>query len=197
MENEVKEPAPKYNFITQEAYLEMERASEVKHEYYKGEVFAMSGASVTHNEIAYNLNSIIIPHLKNKNCKMYRSDLRIHIPSNSLYTYPDFSIICGKPETTDVFADNVTNPSVLIEILSKSTKDYDRGTKFNLYRSIQALKEYIIISSLSVQVEKYNRLDDDSWNLKEFNKLTDNFYISAIGLTVILKDIYQDISFSE
>lgn len=197
MENEVKEPAPRYNFISQEAYLEMERAATEKHEYYQGEVFAMSGASVAHNEIAYNFNSIVIPHLKGKNCKMYGSDLRIHIPSNSLYTYPDFSIICGKPETTDVFADNVTNPAVLVEILSKSTKDYDRGTKFNLYRSISTLKEYITISSFSVSVETYNRLEDNSWNMKEYIQLTDSFYIAAIGLTVFLRNIYQDVSFNE
>ncbi|MGZ8552856.1 MAG: Uma2 family endonuclease, partial [Chitinophagaceae bacterium] len=143
MENEVKEPAPKYNYVSPEQYLEMERAAETKHEYYKGEVFAMSGASWQHNVIAKNINTIVLPFLKGKPCDMFGSDLRIHIPENSLYTYPDFSIICGKPETTDDQKDTVVKPSVLIEILSKSTKDYDRGTKFNLYRSISTLNEYI------------------------------------------------------
>jgi Uma2 family endonuclease len=130
MENEVKEPAPRYNFISPEQYLETERASDTKHEYYKGEVFAMSGASWTHNIIVKNINTVVLPYLKGKPCDMFGSDLRIHIPENSLYTYPDFSIICSSPETTDREKDTILNPSALIEVLSKSTKDYDRGTKF-------------------------------------------------------------------
>jgi Uma2 family endonuclease len=197
MENEVKEPAAKYNFVSPEDYLVMERASAEKHEYFKGEVFAMSGASIPHNDIAYNINRIVIPLLKGKSCKIYGSDLRIHIPVNTLYTYPDFSIVCGKPETTDIFTDNVTNPSVLIEILSKSTKDYDRGSKFMLYRSITSLREYITIDSLSVSVEIYTRQEDNSWRLNEFKLLTDRFVISTIGLTLQLKDIYEDVSIDQ
>ncbi|MEI9810471.1 MAG: Uma2 family endonuclease [Bacteroidota bacterium] len=197
MENEVKEPAPKYNYISPEEYLEMERAADEKHEYYKGEVFAMSGASVRHNDVVYNINGIIIPFLKGKNCKIYGSDLRIHIPENTLYTYPDFSIVCGKPETTDTYTDNVTNPSVIIEVLSKSTKNYDRGTKFHLYRGIRTLKEYILVDSTSVGVEVYTRQDDNSWKLTDFRQLSDSFYISTIGLTLFLKDIYDDVNIGE
>jgi Uma2 family endonuclease len=197
MENEVKEPAPKYNYVSPEEYLEMERASEEKHEYYNGEVFTMSGATIRHNSIVTNINGIIIPFLKGKNCKIFGSDLRIHIPVNTLYTYPDLSIICGKPETTDIYTDNVTNPSVIIEVLSKSTMNYDRGTKFYLYRSIRTLKEYITINSLSVSAEIYTRQKDNSWNLIEFKNLSDSFHIATIGLTLFLKDIYDDVSFDE
>lgn len=197
MENEVKEPAPKYNHISPEQYLEMERASEVKHEYFKGEVYAMSGASIRHNDIVYNINGIIIPFLKGKNCKIYGSDLRIHIPENTLYTYPDFSIVYGKPETTDLYTDNVTNPSVIIEVLSKSTMDYDRGTKFFLYRSIKTLNEYILIDSNSVCVELYKRQADNSWQFTEYKNLADSFHISTIDLTLSLKDVYDDVSFDE
>jgi Uma2 family endonuclease len=194
MENEVKEPAPKYNYVSPEAYLVMERESEEKHEYYKGEVFAMSGASLPHNYIFHNLYGPLMNFLKGKGCKPFGSDLRIHIPENSLYTYPDISIVCGKPETTDSFTDNVTNPSVIIEILSKSTKDYDRGTKFHLYRSIKTLKEYILIDSTSICVEIYKHHPDNSWQLTEFKQLSDSFFISTIGLTLQLKDIYEDVS---
>jgi Uma2 family endonuclease len=197
MENEVKEPAAKYNYVSPEDYLIMERASEVKHEYFKGDVFAMSGASWEHNLIARNINTLVLPFLKGKSCNMFRSDLRIHVPENTLYTYPDFSIICGKPETTNEEDDTVIKPSAIIEILSKSTKDYDRGTKFNLYRSIQTLKEYITIDSLSISVEIYTRQPDNSWNMKEFKQLSDSFVISAIGLTLQLKDIYEDVSINE
>jgi len=197
MENEVKEPAPKYNYVSPEQYLEMERAAETKHEYYKGEVFAMSGASWQHNVIAKNINTIVLPFLKGKPCDMFGSDLRIHIPENSLYTYPDFSIICGKPETTDDEKDTVVKPSVLIEILSKSTKDYDRGTKFNLYRSISTLNEYILIDSTAIGVEIFTRQQDNSWILTEFKQLTGSFVISTIGHTLHLHDIYDDVSFEE
>ncbi len=193
MENEVKEPAAKYNYVSPEAYLQMERASEHKHEYYEGEVFAMSGASIPHNDIAYNTNGIVIPFLKGKNCKIYGSYLRIHIPVNTLYTYPDFSIVCGKPETTDLFADNVTNPSVIIEILSKSTKGYDKGAKFSLYRSIKTLKEYITIDSTRISVELYFKQEDGKWLLSEFKQLSDSFVITTIGLTLQLKDVYEDV----
>jgi len=197
MEDEVKEPLPKYNYISPEQYLEMERAAEEKHEYYKGEVFAMSGASIRHNDVVYNINGIAIPFLKGKDCKIYGSDLRIHIPENTLYTYPDFSIVCGKPETTDSYTDNVINPSVIIEVLSKSTKDYDRGTKFHLYRSIKTLREYILIDSTAVGVEIYSRQADNSWMLKEFKELADSFTIASINLTIHLADIYQDVNFDE
>lgn len=197
MENEVKEPAPKYNYISPEQYLEMERASETKHEYYKGEVFAMSGASLQHNFVSHNVFGSLIIFLKGKNCKPFGSDLRIYIPENTLYTYPDISIICGKPETADSFRDSIINPSVIIEILSKSTKDYDRGTKFTLYRGIKTLKEYILIDSTSISIEIFTRQNNNSWNLTEFKQLSDSFTITTINLTLHLKDVYEDVSFDE
>lgn len=197
MENEVKEPAPKYNHVSQEEYLEMERASDVKHEYFEGEVFAMSGASLHHNFIASNLNRVIGPFAHSKGCKLFGSDFRVHIPENTLYTYPDFSIVCGKAKTNVLFTDNLLNPVVIIEILSKSTADYDRGTKFNLYRSIKTLKEYILIDSTKISVEIFARQEDDKWILSEFKQLADHFVIATIDLTLKLKDVYEDVNIDE
>ena len=197
MENEVKEPAAKFNYVSPELFLEMERASKEKHEYFKGEVFAMSGASWDHNVIAKNINTLVLPFLKGKPCDMFGSDLRLHIPENTLYTYPDFSIICGKPETTDEEDDTVIKPSAIIEILSKSTKYYDRGTKFMLYRSIPSLQEYITIDSLSVSVEIYTRQEVNSWQLTEFKQLSDSFVLSTINLPLQLKDVYEDVRIIE
>lgn len=194
MENEVKEPAPKYNYVSQEEYLEMERTSEMKHEYYKGEVFAMSGASLRHNIITKNLNTLILPFLKRKKCDMFGSDLRIHIPENTLYTYPDLTIVCDKPELSDEKEDSIINPSAILEILSKSTKNYDRGNKFNLYRSIDTLKEYILIDSTEISVEIFTKQDDKKWNLTEFKQLSDSFVISTIGLTLQLTDVYEEVN---
>jgi Uma2 family endonuclease len=195
--NILKEPALKYNYISPEQYLVVERAAEIKHEYHNGKVITMSGASPAHNDIAYTINRIIAPFLYGKGCKLYGSDFRIHIPENELFTYPDFSIVCGKAETAEIYTDNLTNPAIIIEILSPSTKDYCRGTKFNLYRSIKTLKEYVLIDSKSVSVELFTRQQDNSWNLTEFKQLSDSFAISAIGLLMNVKDIYEDVQFED
>ena len=139
--------SPDLKYITQEAFLDAERLATEKHEYFKGEVFARSSASIPHNIISTNCLTEIINALKGKNCRPFGSDLRVHIPKNTLYTYPDISIICGEIETTDDKFDTATNPSVIIEILSASTKNYDKGQKFSLYREIECLKEYILIDS--------------------------------------------------
>ncbi len=135
---EVKEPAIAYSKqkISIEAYLEMENASPEKHEYYQGEVFAMSGAKLPHNTIAGNLFVALANRLKGKKCKPYNSDQRIHIESNTLFTYPDISIVCGEVLTLNDDEYNVLNPAVIVEVLSKSTRNYDRGEKFKLYRNI-------------------------------------------------------------
>lgn len=197
MENEVKEPAAKFNYVSPEDYLEMERASQEKHEYYKGEIFAMSGASPQHNLISYNINRIVAPFVHGKGCKLFGSDFRVHIPDNTLYTYPDFSIVCGDYRAGVIYADNLTTPSVLIEILSKSTQDYDRGTKFSLYRGITTLKEYILIDSTRIIIEHFEKQADNSWRFTEFKQLSDSFVIATIGLSLSLRDVYEDVHIDE
>lgn len=195
MENIINEPAPKYNYISQEEYLEMERAALDKHEYYQGEVFAMSGASLRHNRISVNTLTDLANKLKDKSCQPYGSDMRIHIPKNTLYTYPDISIICGDAELTDDKFDTATNPSVIIELLSKSTGNYDRFEKFSLYREIASLKEYILVDTQRIHVEKHIRNADNSWQLTDFYSLDDSFTLSSVNVTVCLADIYMGISF--
>ncbi|MEO6733360.1 MAG: Uma2 family endonuclease [Ferruginibacter sp.] len=186
---------PVLNYISEQEYLEAERKALEKHEYYKGEIFAMSGASFLHNKIFSNLFGGLASKLKGKSCVPYGSDLRIHIPSNSLYTYPDISIICGEIEPTDDQFDTATNPSVIVEILSPSTKDYDKGSKFTLYRNIETLKEYILVDSTSISVEKFIRNPDNSWVLTEYKLLTDIFVISTVDITITLSDIYEGVRF--
>jgi Uma2 family endonuclease len=195
MENIVTEPAPKYNYISQEEYLEMERTALDKHEYYQGEVFAMSGASLEHNRVFANLFGEIQGKLKGKDCQPYGSDLRIHIPKNTLYTYPDISIICGEAALTDDQFDTATNPSVIIELLSKSTRNYDRFEKFSLYREITSLQEYILVDTQRIHVEKHIRNADNSWQLTDYYSLTDTFIITAVNVPVSLADVYAGISF--
>jgi len=114
----------------------------LKSEYFKGEIFAMSGASLAHNKITENLKGFLYMNLKGKGCKAYGSDLRLHIPSNTLYTYPDTSVVCGKEQLLDERFDTLLNPVFIAEIPSPSTADYDIGGRFALYQSIESLKEY-------------------------------------------------------
>ena len=194
-EGMVKEPAVKYNFVSAEEYLAAERVALEKHEYYQGEIFAMSGALHGHNEIFSNLFVDIGAKLKGKNCKPYGSDLRIHIPKNTLFTYPDITIICGKMDLTDDHFDTATNPSVIIEILSKSTRNYDKGEKFTLYRDIQTLQEYILVDTEKLHVERHIRNADNTWQLTDFKSLEDSVTIPSIDVSVSLKDIYDGVTF--
>lgn len=185
------------NYISQEEYLAAERLATNKHEYYKGEIFAMSGARIAHNMIFKNTFVDIANKLKGKKCQPYGSDLRIHIPSNTLYTYPDISIICGEIDTLDDTFDTATNPSVIIEILSESTRNYDKGGKFTLYRAIESLQEYILIDSESVMVEKFIRNADNSWQLTEYMTLEQKFSIATLAIELQLADIYNNVKLKE
>lgn len=181
--------------INAEDYLAAERSALDKHEYFRGEIFAMSGASILHNIIASNLAGDLRTRLNGKRCRAFGSDLRIQIPKNTLYTYPDISIICGEIETTDDSFDTAKNPSVLIEILSKSTRDYDKGGKFTLYRDIETLQEYILVDTEKVCVEKFTRNPDNSWLLTEYKSLGGSFTISTVDITLQLADVYEDVKF--
>jgi Uma2 family endonuclease len=192
---EVKEAAVDYikQKISIEEYLEMENAALEKHEYYRGEVFAMSGAKVPHNVIAGNFFVSLSNKLRGKNCKPYNSDQRIHIPSNTLFTYPDISIVCGEIITLNDDEYNVLNPAVIIEVLSKSTKNYDRGEKFKLYRDIATLKEYILVDSESVHIEVFRLNESNHWELEEYDDPAASLSIRAINETLLIRDIYESV----
>ena len=192
---ETKEPAIDYSKqpISIEAYLEMENAATEKHEYYRGEVFAMSGAKVVHNKIATNILIALGNKLKGKSCQPFGSDLRIHIASNTLFTYPDIAIICGEIKTLNDDEMNVLNPSVIIEVLSPSTKNYDRGEKFKLYRDIPTLKEYMLVDSESMHVEIFRMNARHHWELEEYNNSEDSIQLKTIDEMIILAEIYEGV----
>lgn len=189
---EVREPAVAYanRKYSIEEYLEIENASEEKHEYYQGEIFAMSGAKLTHNIIALDVAATLKYKLKGKPCQPFNSDQRIHIPQNTLFTYPDISIICGKPETRDNDEYNALNPTVIIEVLPPSTKSYDRGEKFRLYRDIPTLKEYILINSESIGVENWFINDHGNWELNEY-KDAPAFSFKSVDVSLSMTEIYE------
>jgi Uma2 family endonuclease len=189
---EIKEPAIAYGKqkFTIEEYLQMERSSEQKHEYYNGEIFAMSGASPKHNVIFRNLYGKLAYRLEGKPCQPYGSDLRIHIPENTLFTYPDISVICRDIVTEEKDEDTIIEPSVLIEILSPSTKNYDRGTKFKLYRDIQSLKEYVLIDSEAASVEIFRLNESGHWQLEEYKNPDDFLKVNTVDFRLSLGEIY-------
>jgi Uma2 family endonuclease len=194
---EVNEPAVAYSKqkISIEDYLKMENAAEEKHEYYKGEIFAMSGAKVPHNIITTNILISLGQKLKGKKCKPFNSDQRIHTPSNTFFTYPDISIICGEIITLNDDDYNVLNPTVIIEVLSKSTRNYDRGEKFKLYRDIKTLKEYILVDSASIHIEVFRLNESGHWELEEYNAPADSLLIKAINESILLSEIYDSVRF--
>ncbi|WP_407521332.1 Uma2 family endonuclease [Lacibacter sp. MH-610] len=190
---EVREPIPAYgkNKLTVEEYLQFEKESSEKHEYYKGEIFAMSGAGARHNIIQMNLAAILVMKLKGKPCQPYGSDMRIHIPENTLFTYPDISIICGDIIPSAEDDDTATLPSVIIEILSPSTRQYDQGTKFKLYRQIPSLQQYILVESESVHVESFELNERNHWELKEYKLPEHELAFPSLKFSVPLSEIYD------
>ncbi len=189
---ELREPAVAYgkNKLTLEEYLEWELDAPQKHEYYRGEVFAMAGTGARHNVIAKNLMIDIGTQLKGKQCQPYGSDLRIHIPENTLFTYPDISIIC-RDIVEEAPNDYAVEPTVLIEILSPSTKSYDRGEKFRLYRDIPSLKAYILIDSESIAIEAFHINASGHWELEEYKSLNETLSIPVLQIALPLHDIYE------
>lgn len=181
--------------VSEQDYLAAERKAQFKSEYFKGEVFAMSGASVNHNIITTNLLGVLIVNLKGKSCRPFGSDLRVHIPANTLYTYPDISVVCGERKFLDDQFDTLLNPVFICEVLSKSTADYDTGGKFTLYRSIESLKEYWVVSSLEYRLEKHVKQDSGAWLLTEFKSIDDGAELECLSLQISLKEIYQDVEF--
>ncbi len=193
--SEVREPEVAYGKrkFTEEEYLEMERASLIKHEYCHGEIFAMAGASVEHIIISKNLYDDLAYKTKGKSCKPYGSgDMRVYIPKNTLYTYPDISIFCGDIKSKSKDKDNFIGPSVLIEILSPSTRNYDRGAKFELYMDIPTLKEYILVDSEAIGIEVFRLNAQNHWELQVYKDLTSFLEIRTLELSVSLKEIYKN-----
>lgn len=190
MENELKEPAPKYNYITPDEYLAMERESGEKHEYYDGFVIAMSGARLTHNQIEVNIISLIGNHLKDKECQVLPSNMRVSTPNRDAYMYPDATIVCGEPELEDDKFDSLLNPSVIFEIWSPSTQKYDTGYKLLHYKNIPSLNEYIMIDATKRFIQIVRKQTDGAWRFEDIDSSDGNLFIETIGLSISFDDLY-------
>lgn len=181
-------------YTSEAEYLERERASTTKHEYLAGEVFAMIGACEAHNLIASTVNAILYRQLRGRSCRIYPSDIRLKILETGLNTYPDLTIVCGPPQFTDLTKrDTLINPTVVIEILSPSTERYDRGLKFQNYRTIASLRHYVLISQDSAHIELYTRGEANQWILTEAVGLGASLSIASLTVALDLVDVYEQI----
>ena len=181
--------------ITPEQYLVQERAAAFKSEFLRGEVFAMAGGSPNHSLIAANFVGACWQSLKGKPCKVFTSDLRVKVNVSGLYTYPDASIVCGELQFDDAQKDTLTNPTVLIEVLSESTEKYDRGAKSGHYRQIAALQEIVLISQDEPLVERFTRQANGGWLLIESRELSDEVHLESVGISITLSELYRGVAF--
>ncbi|MBC7554417.1 MAG: Uma2 family endonuclease [Taibaiella sp.] len=186
---------PAVKLITIAEYLDMEEQSATKHEFIEGEVVAMAGASLAHNYIIANLLKEAGVHLDGGNCDVFPSDLKVTTPFSTSYLYPDVTIVCGKPELDENSPDTITNPAVIIEVMSPSTQKNDRGYKFFTYMQIPSLKEYILISSTGMEVEHMRKQPDNAWQITNATGPTGELYIQCIEMRLPFKSLYNKVSF--
>jgi len=179
--------------LSPEEYLAAERHAETKSEYWDGEVLAMAGASYDHNLIVANVVGELRMQLKGRPCSVLPSDLRIRIDSVQRFLYPDATVVCGPPQFTDEKSDTIVNPTLIVEVLSKKTKDYDRGEKFMLYRTLPALKEYVLVTQDSPLVEHYVKQADGKWLLEEIRELDAALSLDSIACRLELAEVYDKV----
>ena len=183
------------NYLSLADYFTLEETGEVKHEFYRGAIYALAGASATHNLIVANVIGELHAQLHGKPCKVYPSDLRLKIEATELYTYPDAQVICQQLRFADGRQDTVTNPTVIIEVLSPGTEDYDRGKKFQHYRAIPSLRDYLVIAQDSARAEHYIRQEAQEWLLIEITNSAQAIPLKSIDCTLKLAAIYEDVLF--
>ena len=177
---------------TVEEYLDIERNSEIKHEFHDGELFAMAGGTFAHNRLSANTSGALWNVLKGKKCRPSSSDQQIAV-SRYKYVYPDLSVICGEFEWYEEHPHAAKNPVLIVEVLSNETESYDRGGKFMWYRQLPTFKEYILISQKEVLVEVFCRKQNDLWAISTYENLSDTIHLQSIDVTISLEDIYEGV----
>ena len=180
-------------FLTPEQYLEIERKASCKSEYSNGEMFAMAGAQRAHNQLVASLVRELGQQFRTRPCDVYPSDMRVHVTSTGLYTYPDVTAVCGEQRFADGQTDTLLNPGLIVEVLSPSTEAYDRGRKFEQYQSIESLREYLLVASDRVHVDLYSRQPDGRWLLTSASRLEDSLTLESAGAQLRLSDLYEKV----
>ena len=177
--------------LTEQDYLALERAAEFKSEFVDGEMYAMSGGTSRHSYLAVRFAVALESQLRGRKCMVLNSDMRVRIAKSKNYLYPDLSVVCGVETSLEV--DNLENPTVIVEVLSPSTADYDHGKKFSIYREIPSLKDYLLVHTQEIMIEHFTPQVDGSWLLTYHNGMDALVEVKSIGCSIALKDIYSGV----
>jgi Uma2 family endonuclease len=181
----------KYSFAE---YLEMEEKSEIRHEYYDGEIFAMAGTTMNHNDIVDNVRTLFKGFFRPKGCRVFSENVKVEAIPNFYYPYPDVIITCAPDDISGTYI--VKNPSILVEVLSKSSATYDRGFKLRRYKNIASLQYYLLVSQNEFYVELYTRTDQkDIWTYQTFDNANDIIRFDIVDFEIQLSSIYENIQF--
>ena len=183
-------------YLTADDYLALDRASEIKSEYLDGEMVAMTGASESHNLIVLNVLGELRQQLKQRPCRVYPSDMRVHVPVTGLYTYPDGTVVCGEPRFEEIGGYTLLNPTLIVEVLSPSTEKYDRGKKFEHYRTLDSLAEYLLVSQDRFLVEQFVRQAGGAWLFTATGGRDGVVQLPSLGCTLALSEIYDKVPLS-
>ena len=181
---------------TVEQYLKFERQSETRHEFYGGVLEAMAGATERHNQIASALNYTLFGQVIDRPCEVFQADMRVRA-TETAYFYPDLVVVCGEATYETDHRDTLVNPDVIIEVLSPSTEDFDRGRKFAAYRAIDTLRDYILVAQETMHIEHYTLRPGEGWLLREYDHPDDQIHLPAIDCTVKVRDAYRKVRFEQ
>ncbi|HEY9612843.1 Uma2 family endonuclease [Allocoleopsis sp.] len=184
-------------FYSPEEYLALEEAADYKSEYIDGEIIPMAGGSTNHNQIALNFSTELNFTFKKLDYRVFMIDVRLWIPKRRIYTYPDVMVVAGEPEYYNDRTDTITNPRVIIEVLSPSTKKYDRSKKFEAYRTIPPFEEYLLIDTTRRYIEHFSKTDNKRWSFRDYDESDEAIALSSVSFEISLADIYNKVNFEQ
>jgi Uma2 family endonuclease len=184
-------------YYSPEEYLALEEAADYKSEYINGKIFPMAGGSTNHNQIALNFSTELNFAFKRLDYRVFMSDVRLWIPNRRIYTYPDVMVVAKEPEYYNDRTDMITNPQVIIEVLSDSTKGYDSSRKFEAYRTIPTFTEYLLVDQSKIYIEQFSKTANKRWSLREYDVEEEAISLTSVQLQISLVDIYNKVKFEE
>ena len=189
--------ATKQRYYSPEEYLTLEEAADDKSEYIDGEIIPMAGGSTNHNQIALNFSTELNFAFKKLDYRVFMSDVRLWIPKRRIYTYPDVMVVAGKPEYYNNRRDTITNPRLIIEVLSPSTKGYDKSKKFEGYRTITTFQEYLLIDQSRIYIEHFYKTDDKRWSFSDYDESDVTIGLASVSFEISVSDIYNKVNFEQ
>ena len=182
-------------YYTPEEYLALEETAEQKSEYRDGKIVPMTGGTTNHNQISLNISLALSTIFRRQDYRIYMADVRLWIPEKRIYTYPDVMVIAGRPEYYSNRRDTVTNPQVLIEVLSESTRAYDRSEKFQAYSTIASFQEYILVDQTKISIEQFSKTGIKQWAFRLYDEEDEAIELTSVPVQIALADLYNKVDF--